>query len=188
MARPCPWPATGVRTVLSLVLGMRAMGAGANGPTAVPENAVEVRLGWAGLPTVVAGAEMLVPVRYVDASAAVDVAVATDGRLAARLSGTALLFPTLGTTPPLALGVGADVGWRDDAVRAHLGPVLGLDLLYVSPRLPAVIEAYVAPGYAFGEGASLAWSAEARWYRDDVAFVLGSSDLAPLGLGVRVPF
>ena len=187
MARASTSVATGVRTVLLSVLAVFAMGARANGPTAFPENAVELRLGWAGAPTVVAGAEMLVPVRYADASAALDVAVATNGRLAARLSGTALLFPTLGTTPPLALGVGADVGWRDDAIRAHLGPVLGLDLLYVS-RLPAVIEAYVAPGYAFGRGASLAWSAEARWYLDDVALVLGSSDLVPLGLGVRAPF
>ena len=63
----------------------------------------------------------------------------------------------------------------------------GFDLLYVS-ELPAVISAYLAPGYAFADGFSLAWSIEARYYLDEVAVVIASSDLIPISLGLRVPF
>jgi len=185
MARPSALATLGARifAVALLVVG----GADAGAPSAFPETAAEARVGWAGAPTAAVGAEVLLPFRYLDTAIGVEAALATDGRFAARLSTTALVFPTLGTTPPLALGVGADLTWRDQAVRTHLGPVVGLDLLYVS-ELPAVIDLYLAPGYAFGLGLSLAWSAEARYYLDSVALVLSSSDLAPLALGVRVPF
>lgn len=175
-----------LRTLFLLAL-VAATGARAGAPTAFPENAVELRAGWSGSAAIVAGADVLVPSRFVDAAAGAEVAFELDGRFAARLSATALLFPTLGTTPPLAVGVGTDVTWRGDAVRTHVGPIVGLDLLYVSD-LPAVIDLYLAPGYAFGHGFSFAWSAEARYYLDAVALVVVSSDMVPLSLGVRVPF
>jgi hypothetical protein len=175
-----------LRTLALFVL-VAVASARAGAPTAFPENAVEFRAGWSGAAAIAAGADVLVPVRFVDGAIGAEVALGLDGRFAARLSATALLFPTLGTTPPLALAVGTDVTWRDDAVRTHVGPVLGLDLLYVSD-LPAVIDLYLAPGYAFGRGFSFAWSAEARYYVDAVAWVVASSDVAPVSLGVRVPF
>jgi hypothetical protein len=184
LSRPAP---TGVRTVLAVVIALLAGAGQAGAPSAFPESAVEARVAWTGAVAARVGAEIALPARYVDASAGVDVALGVDGRLAARLSGTALLFPTLGTTPPVAFGIGADLTWRDDAVRAHAGAVAGLDLLYVS-ELPAVIDVYLAPGYAFGEGLSLAWSVEGRYYLERVALVLAGSDLAPLSFGVRVPF
>lgn len=186
MARP-PAPAIAGVRIAALVVLLLAAGARAGAPSAFPENAVELRGGWSGIATIAAGAEVLLPVRYLDVAAGVEAAFGLDGRFAARLSVTGLVFPTLGTTPPLALGVGGDLSWRDDAVRAHLGPVVGLDLLYVS-ELPAVIDVYLAPGYGFGRGLSLAWSAEARYYLDTVALILSGSDLVPLSLGVRVPF
>lgn len=175
-----------LRALIVFVLVVVAS-ARAGAPTAFPENAVELRAGWSGAAAIAAGADVLVPVRFVDAAVGAELALGLDRRFAARLSATALLFPTLGTAPPLALGAGADVTWRDDAIRTHVGPVLGLDLLYVSD-LPAVIDLFLAPGYAFGRGFSFVWSAEARYYLDAVALVVASSDVAPLSLGVRVPF
>ena len=140
-----------------------------------------------GSPALGFGVEAVLPVPFIDVSAGAEVAFDLNGDVGVRLSGTGLVFPTVGTTPPLAVGAGADLTWRDDAVRVHLGVVTGLDLLYVS-ELPAVVSVYLAPGYAFGQGFSLAWSVEGRYYTDQVAVVLASSDLIPISVGLRVPF
>lgn len=132
------------------------------------------------------GVEALLPVRYLDVSATVAADADLDGTFGARLSGSALVFSTVGTQPPLALGLGADLGLRGGVVSAHLGPVVGLDLLFVS-SLPVTVSLYVAPGVAFGRGVSLAWTLEGRYYLDGVALSLRSSERVALEFGVRLP-
>lgn len=179
-------PGTGVALAPALLAALLCAAALAS-PSAFPETALSASGGWNDGVAFGVGVEVVLPVPFVDVSAGAEVAVGRADGVEARLSATGLVFPTVGTVPPVAFGAAADLTWRDDAARVHVGVVTGLDLLYVSD-LPAVISAYLAPGYAVGEGVSLAWSVEARYYLDEAAVVLGGSDLVPLSLGVRVPF
>lgn len=160
-------------------------------PSIFPEDAVFGALGYDGTPVGNLGLELVVPVRYLDVSVGLEAyAPLTDPAvLGVRASGTALVFPAFGTTPPLALGLGADAGYGPDGFSAHAGPLVGTDLLF-SLRLPLTVSLYLAPGYAAETGFSLAWGAGLRYYLegDAVALELVSSDLVPLGLGVRVLF
>lgn len=155
-------------------------------PSAFPETALTFQVGYQGLPALSASGELLVPVRFIDMSVGLDATVDTSGAFAARLFATGLLFPTVGTVPPLALGVGTDVSYAGGAFGGHFGVVVGSDLLFVSD-LPATLSLYLAPGLTLGQGFSLAWAFEARYYFDSVAVVLSSSDQLLVGLGVRVP-
>lgn len=178
---------TSARLARSLLGCAFLAGAAWANPSAFPETALFARVGYGGALAVAAGGELLVPTPYLDTSAQGQLRLAADGRFALRLSGTALVFPALGTEPPLALGLGADLGYGSGAgFAAHLGLVLGSDLLFVA-RVPATVSAYLAPGYG-AQGFSLAWSLEARYYLEQVALELSSSDLLLLGVGVRYLF
>ncbi len=156
-------------------------------PSAFPETALSIYGGYQGRPSFRVGGELMVPVRFLDVSVGADVVIGTAGAFAVRLSTTGLVFPSVGTVPPLALGLGSDVGYQNGGLVAHLGVVVGSDLLFVSD-LPATLSLYLAPGITFGQGFSLAWEAEARYYFGRVALVLSSSDLMLIALGLRVPF
>lgn len=160
-------------------------------PSIFPENAAFATLGYGGTVVGDVGVELVVPVRYLDVSVGLEAYTPlTDvSAVGVRASGTALVFPAFGTTPPLALGLGADTGYGPDGFSVHAGPLVGTDLLF-SLRLPLTASVYLAPGYATEEGFSLAWGAQLRYYLegDAVALELSSSDLIPLGLGVRVLF
>ncbi len=169
------------------VLLLGSMAAWAN-PSTFPETAVFAQTGYSGSLAFVAGGELLIPTPYLDTSAQFQVMLDAQGRYGARLSGTALVFPAIGITPPLALGLGADLGY--DAERGfnlHAGVIAGSDLLFVA-RLPLTLSAYLAPGYAAESGFSLAWALQARYYLDDFALELASSDLLLVGVGVRYLF
>jgi hypothetical protein len=167
----------------ALLLGLPAFAS----PSAFPETAISFQVGYQGLPALAASGELMLPVRFVDVAVGLDATIDTSGVFAARLFATGLLFPSVGTVPPLALGVGTDVSYAGGAVGGHLGIVVGSDLLFVSD-LPATLSLYLAPGLTLGQGFSLAWSFEARYYFDRVALVLSSSDQLLVGVGVRVPF
>lgn len=164
-------------------------------PSIFPEDAAFVALGYDG--TVAGnvigdvGIELVVPVRYLDVSVGLEAytPLTDPAALGVRASGTALVFPAFGTTPPLALGLGADAGVGPDGFSVHAGPLVGTDLLF-SLRLPMTVSLYLAPGYEAGTGFSLAWGAQVRYYlaNDTAALELVSSDLVLLGLGVRVLF
>lgn len=164
-------------------------------PSIFPEDAAFVTLGYngtaAGAVVGEVGVELVLPVRYLDVSVGIGAytPVTDPAALGVRASGTALVFPAFGTTPPLALGLGADAGYGPDGFSVHTGPLVGTDLLF-SLRLPMTASLYLAPGYRAGTGFSLAWGAGVRYYLegDTVALELVSSDLVPLGLGVRVLF
>ncbi len=168
----------------ALLLSLSALAS----PSAFPETALSIYGGYQGRPSFRVGGELMVPVRFLDVSVGADAVIGTAGAFAVRLSATGLVFPTVGTVPPLALGLGSDVGYQNGGVAAHLGVVIGSDLLFVSDDLPATLSLYLAPGIAFGQGFSLAWEAEARYYFGRVALVLSSSDLMLIALGLRVPF
>lgn len=164
------------------------LGAAWANPSAFPETALSAAVGWRGAPALALGGELLLPTPYLDSALQGTVLLDTAGRWGARLSGSALVFPALGTTPPLALGLGADLGYAEGrGFNAHVGPVLGSDLLFVA-RLPITLSAYLAPGYAAQEGFSLAWALQARYYWDAVALELSSSDLLTLAVGLRYLF
>ncbi len=167
-------------------------------PSIFPEDAAFATFGYSessGGIGAALGFETRLPVRFLDVSAAVAVyapltrAPEAGSGIGFRVSGTALVFPAFGSSPPLALGVGADAGYGPDGVSLHAGPLVGTDLLF-SLRLPMTASLYLAPGYASAEGFSLAWAAGLRYYFDaqNVALDLSSTDLTPLGLGVRVLF
>ena len=155
-------------------------------PSTFPENAAYFSVGYTNTLAVQVGGEVVLPILYLDTS--LDVALYADlkGHFGTRLSGTALVFPALGTTPPLAVGFGADVGVDARGANFHLGPVVGSDLLFVA-HLPMTVSAYVGLGYA-PRSFSLAWALQVRYYFDEVALELASSDLLPLSLGVRYLF
>lgn len=155
-------------------------------PSVFPENAAYFSVGYNGTLAAQLGGEIVLVTPYLDTS--LDLAIYTDlsGPFSTRLSGTALIFPAIGTTPPLALGFGADVGVDGRGASFHLGPVLGSDLLFVAD-VPVTVSAYLGLGYA-PRSFSLAWALQLRYYFDEVALELGSSDLLPLSLGVRYLF
>lgn len=169
--------------LLAFLLGLPALAS----PSAFPETALSFQAGYQGRLAFGVGGELLLPVRYLDVSVGADAVIDSAGAFGARLSVTGLLFPTVGTVPPLALGLGTDLSYQNGGFAAHLGLVIGSDLLFVSD-LPATLSLYLAPGIAFGQGFSLAWEVEARYYFEQVALELSSSDLMLIGLGLRVPF
>ncbi len=178
-----------IRNLVVLVaVGVLAIvgAAHAQGPSAFPERAFDARFGIGSSVAGALGVETDLEVPYVDAAAGLAVVLGADGGVGGRLHGTGLIFPTLGS-PPVALGLGTDLTVRGGGTHLHLGVVAGFDLLFVSD-VPAVVTAYLAPGVRFGAGASLAWSLEGRYYFDDIAIVVGSSDMLPVSVGVRVPF
>ena len=155
-------------------------------PSTFPENAVYFSVGYTSTLAVQVGGEVALPVPYLDTSLDVALYADLEGGFETRLSGTALVFPAFGTTPPLALGFGADVGVDSRGANFHLGPVLGSDLLFVA-NLPMTVSAYLGLGYA-PRSFSLAWALQVRYYFDTLAVELASSDLLPLSLGVRYLF
>ncbi len=160
----------------------------AGSPTAFPESTLSASLGGEHASTLSLGAAYAASLRYLDVLVGADAHVRPSGLAGGRVSATALLFPTVGTSPPLALGVAGDVTWRDARVGTHLGVVAGLDMLYLSRDVPAVIDVYLAPGWTLSEGVSLAWHVEGRWYEEGWAWRFGMSDLVPWFLGIQVPF
>jgi hypothetical protein len=154
-------------------------------PSAFFENAAFASLGPVG-PSFKVGAEHLVPVPALDVAAGAEVVVSWDW-WQGRLYASTLAFPALGTTPPLAVGAGADLGYGSGGFSGHLGPIVGTDLLFTLD-LPMTASLYLAPGFAQATGLSLAWSAHLRYYFDDVAVELESSDLQLINLGLRVLF
>jgi len=160
----------------------------AGSPTAFPQSALSASLGGERASTLSLGAAFAASLRYLDVQVGANLQVRPSGVLGGRLSSTALVFPTVGTSPPLALGVAGDVTWRDARVGTHLGVVAGLDMLYLSRDVPAVIDVYLAPGWTFSEGVSVAWHVEGRWYEEGWAWRVGASDLVPWFLGIQVPF
>jgi len=175
-----------MRIALTLVLLAASLSLAS--PSVFPENAGFAKLGFGRGVIALAGAEFVLPVELLDASASLAIHSNFADDLGLRLSGSALLFPAFGTTPPLALGLGADIGYSSHkGFHFHLGPLLGTDLLF-SLELPMTLSAYLGLGYAGSTGLSLAWAAQLRYYFDDAAIELASSDLALLSLGVRGSF
>lgn len=160
-------------------------------PSIFPEDAAFATVGYNGGVGAGLGFEVLVPVRYLDASLGLEAyaPLTNVSEAGFRASGTALIFPAFGTTPPLAVGFGGDAGYGPDGWSAHAGPLVGTDLLF-SLRAPMTASLYLAPGYASSTGFSLTWAAQVRYYFDaeNVALEVSSTDLFPLGLGVRVLF
>ncbi len=160
-------------------------------PSIFPEDAAFVTLGYNGTVAGNFGLEVVLPVRYLDVSLGLEgyAPLTNIADAGVRLSGTALVFPAFGTTPPLALGLGADTGYGLDGFSVHAGPLVGTDLLF-SLRAPMTFSLYLGPGYATKAGFSLAWAAQLRYYfeGDTVALELSSTDLIPLGLGIRILF
>lgn len=160
-------------------------------PSIFPEDAAFVNLGYRGTLVGNAGLELVLPVNYLDVSLAAELYTPlTDvSTVGVRFSGTALVFPAFGTTPPLALGLGAGTGYEPSGLSVHVGPLVGMDLLF-SLRLPMTASLYLGVGYAAASGFSLAWAGQLRYYFEGNTFALelSSTDLVPLGLGVRVLF
>jgi hypothetical protein len=156
-------------------------------PSAFPETAAFFGVGYTSSAVIFAGLEVVLPVPYLDVSAGVEGRLDTAGDYGISLYGTALVFSALGTTPPLALGIGADTELSSDGFAIHAGPVLGSDLLFISD-LPMTLSLYLAPGYSTATGFSFAWAGQVRYYFDDFALELASSDRAYLSIAVRYFF
>ena len=142
--------------------------------------------------------EVVIPSRYWDNSVHLEVYTKSfddiEDDWGIRLSGNALLLPAIGTNPPLGVGLGGDIGYHDESINLHVGPVVGTDLLF-SLDLPATVSAYLGAGYRGGEGFSLAWSGELRYYLEEVelgegilVLELATSDILPVSLGLRWSF
>jgi hypothetical protein len=177
-------------TRLALVGLLVMAGLGVASPSVFPENAGFAAVGYARGIVLTAGAEVLLPIDVLDTSVGITLYTNATDAFGFRLAGSALVIPAFGTTPPLALGVGADVGYDSGrGFNLHLGPLVGTDLLF-SLDLPMTLSAYLGVGYAGNTGLSLAWAAQLRYYvdNDNVAIELASSDLALVSLGVRVLF
>ncbi len=160
-------------------------------PSIFPEDAAFVNLGYQGILMGDLGLELVLPLKYLDVSLGAELYTPLTDVSAAgvRLSGTALVFPAFGTTPPLALGLGADTGYGPPGFSVHAGPLVGLDLLF-SLNLPMTVSLYLGAGYAAASGFSFAWAGQLRYYFEGTSFALelSSTDLVPIGLGVRVLF
>lgn len=156
-------------------------------PSAFPETAAFFRVGYVSSVTISVGGELLIPVSFVDASAGLEAYLITNETYGVRLDGTVLVFPALGATPPVALGLGTDLNLNETGFALHAGPVAGTDLLFVA-NLPIIISLYLAPGYATNQGFSLAWSAQVRYYFNDIALELSSTDLSFLSVAIRYVF
>ncbi len=183
-------PASRTRRLMFCSLGLTLPASALAVPSIFPEDAGFATLGYRGGVGAGLGVELVVPVRYLDVSVGLEAyaPLTNVSKAGFRVSGTALVFPAFGTTPPL-VGLGADTSYGPDGVSLHAGPLVGTDLLF-SLRLPMTASFYLAPGYASQEGFSLAWAAQLHYYLDaeNVAVELSSTDLFPLGLSVRVLF
>lgn len=162
-------------------------------PNSFPEDALELQLSYGhGLAFSTLG-ELRMPFNTIDGSLSLQLFGRTfiSDKMAwgGRLGASALIFPAVGTVPPLALGLGADIGY--DTVRGfstHMGPTVGTDLLFVFDT-PMTLSVYVAPGYSTETGLSLAWNTEVRYYlNNNWAMEFASSDIAPLSLSMRYAF
>ena len=178
-----------MRRYLVILLSLLTCGgtAALASPSAFPETAAHFSVGYNGDLIGSVGGEYFFSTRYSDGSLDLTVYADTDDLYGARLSGTALVFPALGTEPPLALGVGADVGVDSRETQFHVGVILGNDLLFVFD-VPMTVSGYLAPGYSFSRGFSLAWAFQVRYYFRDVALEVASTDLLPVSVGVRYLF
>lgn len=156
-------------------------------PSAFPETVAFFGVGYNSSGVTFAGLEMVLPVPYLDVSVGAEGKWDTTGDYGISLYGTALVFSALGTTPPLALGIGADAGVGSDGFAIHAGPVLGQDFLFNSD-LPITLSLYLAPGYSTTTGFSLAWAGQVRYYFDTFALELASTDTAYLSVAVRYFF
>ncbi len=174
-------------TLLVLLLGTGLPSTVFAAPSAFPETAAFFGVGYNGGTLLRVGADVLLPVPYLDVVAGAELYLGTNRDYGVRLDGTALVFPAIGTVPPFALGIATDLGFNNDGFAVHAGPVAGLDLLFVS-ELPMTLSLYLAPGYATNTGFSLAWAAQVRYYFDEFALELASTDHALLSLSVRYFF
>ena len=167
-------------------------------PSIFPENALAFSVGYGENVGAILKGEISLPSRYWDNSVHLEVYTKSFDDLeddwGIRLSGNALIFPAIGTTPPLGLGLGADIGYEDESINFHAGPVVGTDLLF-NLDLPATVSAYLGAGYRGGEGFSVAWSGELRYYLEDIelgegilVLELATSDILPVSLGLRWSF
>ncbi len=175
---------------LLFVLVLMSASLGLASPSAFPENAAALSFGYNGEPGLNIAGELLLPLNVVDSSLGLELyAPLSDfnNNWSVRLSGSALLFPAFGTTPPLALGVGADIGTGAQGFNIHAGAIVGTDLLFTLD-LPMTASVYLAPGYATNTGFSLAWAAQLRYYFDNFALELASSDITAISLGARILF
>lgn len=184
-----------VMRFVSSFLIICVLAAGQAQPNSFPENALEVQMSYGnGLAFALAG-EMRMPFNTIDGSLSLQlfgrtlIGVREEAAFGGRLGASGLVFPAVGTVPPLALGLGADIGY--DTVRGfstHLGPTVGTDLLFVFD-MPLTLSVYLAPGYSSEAGLSLAWNTEVRYYlSDNWAFEFASSDIAPLSVSMRYAF
>ncbi|UCH27582.1 MAG: hypothetical protein JSV66_08095 [Trueperaceae bacterium] len=182
---------SGMRALLTHVLLTLSclFGLALASPSAFPETALFFKGGltFDGNGIGSAGGELVLDVPFIDASAGVEAYVGTADQFGVRLETSALVFPAFGTTPPLALGFGADVGLSNTNTSVHAGVVVGTDLLFVFD-LPATVSVYLAPGYASGTGFDLAWAFQFRYFFEDLALEISSSDFLPIALGLRFPF
>ena len=167
-------------------------------PSIFPENALAFSIGYTGNVGAILKGELVLPSRYWDNSVHLEVYTRSLSNLeddwGMRLSGNALLFPAIGTNPPLGLGLGADIGYDRENINLHVGPIVGTDLLF-SLDLPATVSAYLGVGYHGGEGISLSWSGELRYYLEELeigggllVLELATSDILPVSLGLRWSF
>ncbi len=167
-------------------------------PSIFPEKALAFSVGYTGNVGATLKGEFVLPSRYWDNSLHLEVYTKSFNNLeddwGMRLSGNALLFPAIGTNPPLGLGLGADIGYDSENISLHAGPIVGTDLLF-SLDLPATISAYLGVGYRGGEGISLSWSGELRYYLEEIevdggflVLELATSDVFPVSLGLRWSF
>jgi hypothetical protein len=162
-------------------------GAALASPSTFPETAAFFRVGYTSSLSISVGAELLLAIPFVDASAGLEVYFRPNETYGVRLDTTVLVFPALGTKPPIALGLGSDLNLDQSGFSLHVGPVAGTDLLFTTD-LPMIASLYLGPGYASSTGFSLAWSAQVRYYFDEFALELSSSDLYYLSLALRFVF
>lgn len=173
---------------LLLALGLSLGALGWANPSTFPEHAAFASVGYRLGPAGSLGAELLVPTPYLDTSVGAQLYGGLGGVYGLRFYGTGLVFPALGSSPPLALGLGADLGLESArGFNLHAGLVAGSDLLFTL-RQPMTVSAYLAPGYAARGGFSLAWALQVRYYLDEVALELSSSDLLLIGVSARYLF
>lgn len=173
--------------VVVTLLGLCALSGAWASPSAFPENAAFVRLGVARGAYFGVGGEAILPVPYVDMALGGEAFVTTGGRYGVQLDLSALFFPALGTTPPTALGAGADVRLTSESFAIHAGPVVGTDLLFVSD-LPMTLSLYAALGFDSARGFDPAWALIARYYFEELALEFASSDSALISVALRYLF
>jgi hypothetical protein len=162
-------------------------------PSVFPENAAFFSVGYSDTLLLDAGVELYLPVDIIDASVGLEIVAAANdlnNSYNFRASGNALVIPALGTSPPLALGFAADVGFGTRGFSVHGGPLIGTDLLF-SADLPMTLSGYVGLGYRDEVGFDISWAGQLRYYFEDfdtLAIELATSDLMLLSVGVRFFF